>query len=85
MIHSTRLHSSTCGHQLVAQLVSYPIGRLWAHFVPNVKVLGVSLNPGPFTIKEHVRANPFRLRISSASTRFWSRPWLVLDLDLLMR
>lgn len=39
---------------LVAQLVSYPMGRLWARFMPRVRVLGVSLNPGPFTIKEHV-------------------------------
>jgi len=32
------------------------MGRLWARVVPNVKVLGVELNPGPFTIKEHVLA-----------------------------
>ncbi|KAH9832325.1 OPT oligopeptide transporter [Rhodofomes roseus] len=38
----------------VALLLSFPIGRLWARFMPRVKVLGVSLNPGPFTIKEHV-------------------------------
>ncbi|KAJ3852991.1 OPT oligopeptide transporter [Lentinula lateritia] len=39
---------------LVAQLLAFPIGRAWARFVPNVKVFGVALNPGPFTIKEHV-------------------------------
>ncbi|KAJ3484284.1 hypothetical protein NLI96_g5747 [Meripilus lineatus] len=39
---------------LVAQLVSFPLGRLWARIVPSVKIFGVSLNPGPFTIKEHV-------------------------------
>ncbi|KAJ8488073.1 hypothetical protein ONZ51_g3778 [Trametes cubensis] len=39
---------------IVAQLVSFPIGRAWARWVPNVKILGVSLNPGIFTIKEHV-------------------------------
>ncbi|EPQ50620.1 small oligopeptide transporter [Gloeophyllum trabeum ATCC 11539] len=39
---------------LVAQLLSYPIGRLWAAVVPNVSVFGVRLNPGPFTVKEHV-------------------------------
>ncbi|EJF60906.1 OPT oligopeptide transporter [Dichomitus squalens LYAD-421 SS1] len=39
---------------IVAQLLSYPIGRLWARTVPNVKIFGVSLNPGPFTVKEHV-------------------------------
>jgi hypothetical protein len=34
--------------------VSFPIGKLWALYVPNVTLLGVELNPGPFTIKEHV-------------------------------
>ena len=28
--------------------------RLWARAVPQVKVFGIQLNPGPFTIKEHV-------------------------------
>lgn len=39
---------------IVAQLLSFPIGKAWAKFLPNVKILGVSLNPGPFSIKEHV-------------------------------
>ncbi|KAI0759419.1 small oligopeptide transporter [Trametes elegans] len=39
---------------IVAQLVSFPLGRAWARFVPAVKIFGVSLNPGIFTIKEHV-------------------------------
>ncbi|EIW77489.1 OPT oligopeptide transporter [Coniophora puteana RWD-64-598 SS2] len=39
---------------IVAQLLSFPMGRLWARIVPNVKIFGVSINPGPFTIKEHV-------------------------------
>jgi OPT family small oligopeptide transporter len=39
---------------LVAQLLAYPVGRAWARLVPNVKVFGIALNPGPFTIKEHV-------------------------------
>ncbi|KAI0089580.1 small oligopeptide transporter [Irpex rosettiformis] len=39
---------------IVAQLVSLPIMRTWDHVVPRVKIFGVSLNPGPFTIKEHV-------------------------------
>ena len=39
---------------VVAQLISFPLLRLWARLVPNVKIFGVSLNPGPFTIKEHV-------------------------------
>jgi hypothetical protein len=39
---------------IVAQLLSFPLGRLWAAYLPRIKVLGISLNPGPFTIKEHV-------------------------------
>jgi hypothetical protein len=39
---------------LVAQLLSFPLGRAWARFMPRVKIFGVSLNPGPFTVKEHV-------------------------------
>jgi OPT oligopeptide transporter protein len=42
---------------LVAQLIAYPIGKAWAKYLPNWKctILGqeVSLNPGPFNIKEH--------------------------------
>ncbi|OAX34104.1 OPT oligopeptide transporter [Rhizopogon vinicolor AM-OR11-026] len=38
----------------VAQLLSFPLGRLWAAVMPNVSVFGARLNPGPFTIKEHV-------------------------------
>lgn len=40
--------------QIVAQLLSFPIMRLWARTVPNVKIFGIKINPGPFTIKEHV-------------------------------
>jgi hypothetical protein len=39
---------------LVAQLLSFPMGRAWAKVMPRVKIFGVSLNPGPFTVKEHV-------------------------------
>ncbi|KDQ55449.1 hypothetical protein JAAARDRAFT_133924 [Jaapia argillacea MUCL 33604] len=41
---------------LVAQLVTFPLGRLWARFMPRVTIRGVSVNPGPFTMKEHVLA-----------------------------
>jgi hypothetical protein len=34
--------------------MSFPVGKLWARYVPNVTIFGVELNPGPFTIKEHV-------------------------------
>lgn len=39
---------------IVAQLISYPLGSLWASYMPRKRILGVSLNPGPFSIKEHV-------------------------------
>ncbi|KAG9225680.1 hypothetical protein CCMSSC00406_0007537 [Pleurotus cornucopiae] len=39
---------------VVAQLLSFPLGRAWARLLPNVKIFGISLNPGPFSIKEHV-------------------------------
>ncbi|EEB95104.1 hypothetical protein MPER_05982, partial [Moniliophthora perniciosa FA553] len=31
-----------------------PWGRFWERFFPSWRIFGVSLNPGPFTIKEHV-------------------------------
>ncbi|KAF8267598.1 OPT oligopeptide transporter [Lactarius quietus] len=34
--------------------VIFPIGKLWARYIPNGTLFGVELNPGPFTIKEHV-------------------------------
>lgn len=48
-----RYPSVTIG-PLVAQLLSFPLGRFFAAVLPDVKILGVRLNPGPFTIKEHV-------------------------------
>jgi hypothetical protein len=40
--------------QIVAQLLIFPMGRAWANYLPNVKVFGIEVNPGPFTVKEHV-------------------------------
>lgn len=40
--------------QIVAQLLSLPLGRLWYRVLPNVKIFGLEVNPGPFSIKEHV-------------------------------
>ncbi|RLV91849.1 Sexual differentiation process protein isp4 [Spathaspora sp. JA1] len=37
----------------VTSILAWPIGRFWAWVVPDVKIFGVSLNPGPFNIKEH--------------------------------
>jgi len=39
---------------IVAQLISYPLGTLWASYMPRWRIFGISLNPGPFSIKEHV-------------------------------
>ena len=56
--------------------MSFPTGKLWALYVPNVTLFGVELNPGPFTIKEHVlitimagvgEAPAYAVRMTSAS------------------
>jgi len=39
---------------IVAQLLSFPVGRAAAAWLPDWKIFGVSINPGPFTVKEHV-------------------------------
>ena len=52
--HFTKPNCYDIISQIVAQLVSFPMGRAWARWMPNVCILGVSLNPGLFTIKEHV-------------------------------
>lgn len=39
---------------IIPVLLSLPIGRAWAAYLPGWKIFGISLNPGPFTIKEHV-------------------------------
>ncbi|KAF8256505.1 OPT oligopeptide transporter [Lactarius quietus] len=38
----------------ITQLLSFPICKAWARYFPNVTLFGVDINPGPFTIKEHV-------------------------------
>lgn len=37
-----------------SQLLAYPIGVFCARVLPRAKIFGLELNPGPFTIKEHV-------------------------------
>lgn len=39
---------------IVAQLLAFPVGRAAAASLPNWKIFGLPLNPGPFSIKEHV-------------------------------
>ncbi|KAG6901778.1 hypothetical protein C0995_008024 [Termitomyces sp. Mi166 len=40
--------------ELVAQLLVFPAGRLSARLLPNKTIFGLEINPGPFSIKEHV-------------------------------
>lgn len=37
----------------VTSILAWPIGVAWARFLPNVKIFGMELNPGPFNLKEH--------------------------------
>lgn len=39
---------------LCTQLLAYPLGVFIARVLPRVRILGMELNPGPFSIKEHV-------------------------------
>jgi hypothetical protein len=40
--------------KIVPQVLTFPICKAWARYLPNVSIFGFPLNPGPFTIKEHV-------------------------------
>lgn len=37
----------------VTTILAWPIGVAWHKFLPNIKFLGIELNPGPFNLKEH--------------------------------
>lgn len=37
----------------IGAIIVWPLGRLWDIVVPNYKIFGMELNPGPFNIKEH--------------------------------
>jgi hypothetical protein len=52
--HLHSMLSCTPYEQFIPLLLSFPIGKLLALYVPNVTLFGLELNPGPFTIKEHV-------------------------------
>ncbi|KAJ7872143.1 small oligopeptide transporter [Mycena olivaceomarginata] len=39
---------------VVVLILTFPVGCTWASYVPNWCIAGLTLNPGPFTIKEHV-------------------------------
>jgi hypothetical protein len=40
--------------QIISMLIAFPAGRAWAAWAPRWSILGLPLNPGPFSIKEHV-------------------------------
>ncbi|KAI0286278.1 OPT oligopeptide transporter [Russula brevipes] len=48
-----RYPSVTIG-AIVPQLLTFPLCKALARYLPNVSIFGMPLNPGPFTIKEHV-------------------------------
>ncbi|CAE6509654.1 unnamed protein product [Rhizoctonia solani] len=48
-----RYPSVTIGN-LVAQLLSFPMGRFLAYALPQWRIFGIDLNSGPFSIKVHV-------------------------------
>lgn len=50
---------------IVAQLLSFPVGRAAAAWLPNWTIFGVSINPGPFTVKEHVLITVICLNLCS--------------------
>ena len=43
-----------CKFKFVTLFLSLLMGKLWARYVPKASIFGISLNPGPFTVKEHV-------------------------------
>jgi hypothetical protein len=64
---------------IVAQLLSFPVGRAFAAFLPNWSIFGMELNPGPFTVKEHVLVTvsvfPLRLLLRIENCyRLWYVP-----------
>jgi hypothetical protein len=38
----------------VAVLLTLPICKAWARYMPNISIFSLPLNPGPFNVKEHV-------------------------------
>lgn len=50
---------------IVAQLLSFPMGRAAAAWLPDITIFGVRINPGPFTVKEHVLITVRRISLIS--------------------
>ena len=49
---------------IVAQLVSFPVGKAWGKYMPNWEFslfgLPIQLHPSPFNIKEHTLITVYR-------------------------
>ncbi|KZW01241.1 OPT-domain-containing protein [Exidia glandulosa HHB12029] len=69
-----------------AQVLAYPLGTLWARFIPNAFSIPMpfsggkrlELNPGPFTQKEHVslQSNPTAdIYVIQKLPRFFNQSW----------
>ncbi|KAA1478168.1 OPT oligopeptide transporter [Dentipellis sp. KUC8613] len=41
-------------YSIVPQLLTFPLMKIWERIIPSVRIFGLSMNPGPFTVKEHV-------------------------------
>lgn len=48
-LHSPQAQLTT----YVTSILAWPIGMAWYKVMPNVKIFGHELNPGPFNLKEH--------------------------------
>ena len=54
LLPSVDKSSPLCKIKFAPIILSLLMGNLWARYVPKVSLFGISLNPGPFTVKEHV-------------------------------
>lgn len=52
MLFSLHLPSVTIT-TYVTSILAFPVGKAWARWMPNYKIFGMELNPGPFNLKEH--------------------------------
>ncbi|KAH8659933.1 Tetrapeptide transporter, OPT1/isp4 [Xylariales sp. PMI_506] len=55
----------------VVQLIAYPMGKGWELFMPNIKIFGAQLNPGPFNKKEHTIITMMTAAGAAASYAFY--------------
>ncbi|THH07611.1 hypothetical protein EW146_g9262 [Bondarzewia mesenterica] len=65
--------------QIVPQLLTFPVCKLWAYAMPNWRFMGLSINPGPFTVKEHVIITI--MAGVGAQSAYAVRPFISLHVD----